>query len=261
LTNNGWRFSISELKKALSIERCLVINDFTALALSLPGLGKADVRALSGHSAASASQASLAVEGAPIAVLGPGTGLGVSGLFPIITGTNGSAKTSWRAIAGEGGHITLAAATDREAAVLERLRSRQAHISAEDVLSGAGLVRLYRAICEVEGFEQHRIEAHEISAAAIAKSDSACVLTVQQFSAFLGSVAGNLALTLGAKGGVYVGGGIVPKLGGAFDELMFRRRFEEKGRFIEYLRPIPTWVITAENPALVGASNALTWIE
>jgi glucokinase len=241
MTNGAWSFSISRLKQLLGLDRCLVINDFTALAMSLPALGATDLRGIGGG---------IAVKGAPLALLGPGTGLGVSGLLP---DTNGS----MRALSGEGGHVTLAASDDHEAAILALLRKRFSHVSAERVLSGAGLVNLHGAVCAVRGLQRGELNPAQITEAAIAKTDAACVETLQLFASFLGGVAGNLALTLGARGGLYVGGGIVPKMGNAFDAGLFRKRFDAKGRFEGYLQAVPTWVITAPTPALLGVSLAL----
>lgn len=238
-TNNDWSFSIAELKAALQVERCLVINDFTALALSLPALRPQDLKPLGGGTA---------VANAAIALIGPGTGLGVSGLLP--NGLGG-----WSAVSGEGGHVTLAATTAQETAVLEVLRRQFGHASAERVVSGPGLVNLYRALCEVRGESAHDYQPADITAAA--SNDTACQITLSLFASFLGNVAGNLALTLGTRGGVYVGGGIVPHLGAAFDADLFRAKFEDKGRFADYLRAMPAWLITASTPALTGASRAL----
>lgn len=241
MTNHPWSFSISELKRALGLDRCLVINDFTALAMSLPVLGAADLQTIGGG---------IAVADAAVGLLGPGTGLGVSGLTPDRSG-------GWSPMSAEGGHVTLAASDEREAALLSWLRVRLGHVSAERVLSGAGLVNLYQAICAVDGATAQNLRPADVTAAAKDGSDATCTATLAQFTAFLGNVAGNLALTLGARGGVYLGGGIVPRLGSAFDGALFRRHFEAKGRFCAYLAPIPTWVIVAPAPALLGASRAL----
>ncbi len=240
-TNNDWSFSISDLKNSLQVERCLVINDFTALALSLPALGQEDMQPLGGGTA---------IPSAPMALIGPGTGLGVSGLLP-------DGRGGWNAVSGEGGHVTLAATDALETKVLEILRAQFGHASAERVLSGPGLVNLYNALCTVRGEVARDLQPHEITLAARADGDAACLQTLSLFASFLGNVAGNLALTLGTRGGVYVGGGIVPQLGDAFDATLFRQKFEEKGRFVDYLRPIPAWLITASTPALIGASRAL----
>jgi len=240
-TNNQWSFSITELKAALQVQRCLVINDFTALALSLTARAPTDLKLLGGQPRA---------VDAPLALIGPGTGLGVSGLFP-------DGRGGFVPISGEGGHVTLAATDALEAAVLTHLRQQWGHASAERVLSGPGLVNLYQALCAVEGCVAQALRPEDVSAAALASTDSMCQKTVRLFASFLGNVAGNLALTLGARGGVYLGGGIVPQLAGAFDAALFRRKFEDKGRFGAYLNPIPVWLITASTPALLGASRAL----
>ncbi|MBK7281044.1 glucokinase [Candidatus Aalborgicola defluviihabitans] len=241
MTNSSWRFSISEFKEALGLERCLVINDFTALALSLPALKPVDLRAVGGG---------VAMPGAAIALLGPGTGLGISGL---VRGAGGG----YTALSGEGGHATLAAMDAQQAQLLGILRQRFSHVSAERVLSGAGLVNLYQALCTLHGCATRDLQPADVTDCAIAASDEQCVQTVRYFTQFLGGIAGNLALTLGALGGVYIGGGIVPRLGVAFDEALFRQSFEDKGRYRQMLVDIPVWVITASTPALVGASCAL----
>lgn len=241
MTNSSWQFSISGFQKALGLERCLVINDFTALALSLPALKPADLRAVGGGTA---------VAGATIALLGPGTGLGVSGLIPDAAGRYG-------ALSGEGGHATLAANDEQQAAIIGVLRKQFQHVSAERVLSGAGLVNLYRAICTLEGLAARDLQPSDVTDAAIARSDAQCVQAVQHFTQFLGSVAGNLALTLGSLGGLYIGGGVVPRLGDAFDAALFRQSFEDKGRYRGMLTAMPVWVITASTPALIGAGRAL----
>ncbi len=243
-TNNAWAFSIQAFQRALGLEHCLVINDFTALAMSLPALAATDLQAVG---------AGRAVANAPMALIGPGTGLGVSGLASQGPG-------QWSALSGEGGHATVAAADDFESDLLAVLRRQFDHVSAERVLSGNGLINLYNAVCALEGVVAAPVEAADVTDRALARSDAQCERAVQLFASFLGNVAGNLALTLGARGGVYIGGGIVPRLGASFDSQLFRRRFEEKGRFQEYLRPIPTWIITAQTPALIGASRALDFL-
>jgi glucokinase len=188
-----------------------------------------------------------------LGLIGPGTGLGVSGLLPGVT------PGTWLPLQGEGGHVTLAASTAREAAVLELLRQRHGHASAERAISGMGLEGLYSAVCTLDavaGFTP--LPAAEISRRALAASDVQCVEVLDLFCGFLGSVAGNLALTLGSRGGVYIGGGIVPRLGDAFARSRFRACFEDKGRFRAYLEAIPVFVIHADvSPALLGAARAL----
>ena len=242
MTNHHWSFSIAQLEQDLGVQRLAVINDFTALALSLPTLAGPDLRRIGPGQA---------VAGAPQALIGPGTGLGVSGLLPSPTG-------GCVAIAGEGGHVTLAAADDAEAAVLAWLRNRFGHASAERALSGPGLVNLYRAAAHLGGQPAPPLEPWEVIDSARAGTCAASRSAVDLFCSFLGSVAGNLALTLGARGGVYIGGGIVPRLLPELEGSRFRQRFEGKGRFQGYLAAIPTWVIdAAESPAFMGASRAL----
>jgi glucokinase len=244
MTNSHWSFSIDAVRRELGFERLVVINDFTALALALPDLAPGDLRQLGGGAP---------VADAPLALVGPGTGLGVSGLVP-----SGEAGR-WVALQGEGGHVTLAATSAREAAVLQVLRDRFGHASAERAVSGQGLEALHAALCALDGVANPApLPAAEISRHALAASDPRCVEALDLFCAFLGNVAGNLALTLGARGGVYIGGGIVPRLGDAFTRSRFRACFEDKGRFRAYLAAIPVYVIHAEvSPALLGAARAL----
>ena len=244
MTNSHWSFSIEAVRRELGFERFVVINDFTALALAIPDLPTDELRQLGGGAA---------VHGAPLGLIGPGTGLGVSGLVP------STEPGRWVALQGEGGHVTLAASNAREAAVLQVLHDRFGHASAERAVSGQGLEALHDALCTLDGVSNTAaLPAAEISRRALAASDSRCVETLDLFCAFLGVVAGNLALTIGARGGVYIGGGIVPRLGDAFTNSRFRACFEDKGRFRSYLQAIPVYVIHAEvSPALLGAARAL----
>jgi glucokinase len=244
MTNSHWSFSISALQAELGFERLRVINDFTALALALPDLTPAELRQLGGGAP---------VPRSAIGLIGPGTGLGVSGLLP------GPTAGAWVPLEGEGGHVTLAAASEREAAVLRVLRERFGHASAERAVSGMGLEALHAALATLDApGGTSTLPAAEITARALAGSDARCTEAVALFCSFLGSVAGNLALTLGARGGVYIGGGIVPRLGALFEGSAFRERFEAKGRFRDYLAQIPVFVIHASvSPALLGAARAL----
>ena len=244
MTNSHWSFSISALQAELGFERLRVINDFTALALALPDLQPSELRQLGGGAV---------VAGEPIGLVGPGTGLGVSGLLP------GATPGSWVPLQGEGGHVTLAAADAREEAVLRVLRERFGHASAERAVSGMGLEALQAALTTLDApGTTTTLPAADITARALAGSDQRCTEAVALFCSLLGSVAGNLALTLGARGGVYIGGGIVPRLGALFEASAFRERFEAKGRFRAYLAQIPVFVIHASvSPALLGAARAL----
>lgn len=239
-TNNHWSFSIEETRQRLGFERLQLLNDFTALAMSLPHLQVNELRQVGGGQA---------VPDAAIAVLGPGTGLGVSGLVP-----NG--RGGWIPIAGEGGHVTCAAATARELDVLKVAQQWAPHISTERLISGFGLPTLYRAVAQLQGVVPQDLDAAQIGEQGVAGSCPVCRETMEIFCSMLGTAAGNLALTLGARGGVYIGGGIVPRLGDFFTQSKFRERFESKGRFVDYMSAIPTFVIEAKYPALVGAAQA-----
>lgn len=246
LTNAHWSFSRAELQAGLGLEQLLLLNDFEALALALPRLRADQLRAWPGASVAAAT----AVSGT-LAVIGPGTGLGVAGVVPT--------RGGWQALPGEGGHTTLAAADDFEAALLAQVRRDFAHVSAERLLSGIGLPLLQRAVLAVRGeaLPEAPLSTEAIVERGLAGSDAACSATLDAFCALLGGFAGNVALTLGARGGVYIGGGIVPRLGERFFASRFRERFEAKGRFRGYLQDIPTALITDTLVALDGAAHAL----
>ncbi len=241
MTNHHWSFSIQHLQQVLSLRQLKVINDFTALALALPSLSSDQKIQIGGLKPLPQS---------PIALLGAGTGLGVSGLIPC--------GNQWLPIAGEGGHVSLAAQTAQEFQVLARIRNQYGHASAERILSGQGLIDLHLALSALQGHSAQALSAGEISQRALKDQDPLCLACLEMFAGFLGSVAGDLALTLGARGGVYIGGGIVPRFLGWFETSSFRQRFEAKGRFAAYLRDIPIWVIQAqESPALQGVARAL----
>ncbi len=239
LTNHPWSFTRTGLKQRFGWDRLVVVNDFAANALSLPWLGPEDFHAVGDGETR---------DNAAMAILGPGTGLGVSGLLP-------AGEGNWVPLQGEGGHVTLSAENAREAAVIGVLRDRFGHCSAERVLSGDGLVNLYETLSGLDGLKADGLKAAQITDEAAIAANPKCREAVEMFCGMLGSVAGNLALTLGARGGVYIAGGIVPRLGQRFAASPFRRRFEEKGRFRSYLAAIPTRVIVHRNPALVALAR------
>ncbi|HZX27920.1 MAG TPA: glucokinase [Telluria sp.] len=234
MTNHHWSFSIAALKQELALESLLVVNDFAALALSLPHLADGD---------RSQVGAGGRLPGRPIGLIGPGTGLGVAGLVP--------AGDRWVALASEGGHATFSPVGQFEADVLRQLESEHGHVSAERLLSGAGLEVLHRCL------SGESLRAAEITSHAVERRCPACVSTVETFCGILGTVAGNVALTLGATGGMYIGGGIVPRLGPLFFDSPFRARFENKGRLRPYMERIPTYLITHKFPAFLGVSALL----
>lgn len=239
MTNHVWQFSAAHTKQQLRLRRLIILNDFTALAMAVRRLEGADLEQVGGGKAAPNSA---------IAVIGPGTGLGVSGLIP--------SGQHWIPLQGEGGHVTLSVMNELEVEVLQQLQQRFSHVSAERVLSGPGLVTLYDALCGVHGVVPEVLTPPEITKRAQQASCRMCLETVGMFCALLGTMAGNLVLTLGALGGAYIGGGIAPGLGPMFTSSRFRDRFEDKGRFTEYVSRVPTFLIKAELPALLGLASA-----
>lgn len=241
LTNHPWSFSIRDVQDRLRLSSLKVVNDFTAVALSVPLLTDADQVTVGGGDP---------VEDTPIAVLGAGTGLGVSALIPH--------SGRWEALATEGGHVTMAAATEREAAVLAWLRGRFGHVSAERVLSGPGIVNLHAALRGLAGqTEEEDITPSEVSRRALS-GDPLEREVLDMFFAMLGTIAGNLAISLGAMGGVVIAGGIVPKLLPTFLASGFYPRFIDKGRFRSYLEKIPVKVTIHPYPAFLGLTGLVT---
>jgi glucokinase len=237
LTNSPWAFSIEETRKALGLERLIVINDFSAQALAIPAL-TARERLQIGDGEP--------VEGAPIGVIGPGTGLGVGGLLWV--------GGRWQPVASEGGHVSFAPRDEVDAAVWAQLRRRFRHVSNERVLSGPGLVNLATALAAIEGQELRIEDPREVTRRAKAGRCRFCSEALDRFSGLLGAAAGDLALTLCAQGGVYIGGGLVKRLGSLFNAERFRASFVAKGRFEDYLRAVPTYLVTRRDPGLLGAA-------
>jgi glucokinase len=239
MTNHVWQFSAAQTRERLGLRRLIVLNDFTALAMAVRHLPQRELRQMGGGRAS---------PNMPMAVIGPGTGLGVSGLIP--TGKH------WIPLQGEGGHVTLSVMNEREMAVFAQLHQRFSHVSAERVLSGPGLVNLYDALCALEGVVPEVLAPRDVARRAKEASCRICLEAVSMFCALLGTMAGNLVLTLGAVGGVYIGGGVVPSLGVLFTSSHFRDRFEDKGRYADYLAAVPTYVIHSALPAFIGLAHA-----
>ena len=239
LLNIDWQFSQKAFAEALGFERLIVLNDFEALAHALPVLGESDCHRVGGGDFEA---------GMPKAVVGPGSGLGVGSIVP--------AGDDWIAIGGEGGHVTLAPQTDTEARVIDDYRDESGHCSAEKLLSGPGLTRIHSSLARHRGSEGPELAPDAITAARAA-GDALAVASCELFFALLGAVAGNLALTLGARGGVYIGGGIVPRMTDAIDTSAFRERFVGKGRYRGYLEKIATPVIMTDTPAFLGLRRVL----
>jgi glucokinase len=240
MTNHPWSFSITELRQRLGLDVLRVINDFTAVALAVPHLRAADLEPIGGG---------VAVADAPIAVIGPGTGLGVS----VLMRGHGAQVI---ALETEGGHATCPPLNDHESAVLATMRRRFGHVSAERCISGPGLVNLYRALAELDGRTPELFSPADVTENA-ADGSLLCLAATDMFCALLGTVTANLALSVGARGGVYIGGGIVPRLGALFNPSRFRQRFEDKGRFSDYLKRVPINLILHPTPALIGLAALL----
>ncbi|AQG98038.1 glucokinase [Burkholderia sp. KK1] len=241
MTNHDWSFSIEATRRALGFDTLLVVNDFTALAMALPGLTDAQREQIGGGARR---------QNSVIGLLGPGTGLGVSGLIP--------ADDRWIALGSEGGHATFSPFDEREDLVMRFARRKFPHVSFERVCAGQGLELIYRALAERDKVSvADDFTAADVTHRAL-QGEALALQTVNCFCAILGTFAGNIAVTLGALGGIYIGGGIVLKLGELFHKSPFRERFEAKGRFQQYLSGIPTYIITAEYPAFLGVSAILS---
>jgi len=239
MTNHAWAFSIKDTARSIGLGQLRVINDFMALAYAVPQLAAADSFKVGGGDAQ---------KNMPIGIIGPGTGLGVAE----VVFSDGKPVP----IATEGGHVTMPAANAREFALFEWLKaSKYHHISAERVVSGKGLVNLYQAVCGVDGLNLPEKTPADITKAALDGSCKVCVEVLDLFCHFLGVCAGNLALSYGAMGGIYIAGGIVPQLGDYFVKSRFRDSFLDKGRFRGYVERIPTFVVTHPYPGLEGLKS------
>lgn len=241
MTNLPWSFSRAELKKRFNLTTFEVINDYTALALATSQIdddGLASV--VAGERNPQGNKA----------IFGPGSGLGVAGLV--------YSNHGWLPISSEGGHVNMAASTEFEADILRYLMGKHDHVSAEICLSGPGIQNLYEAVCHVRGAEHRDLSAADISAAALENSDPQCYEALSVFCALLGTHAGNLVLTYGAKGGAYITGGIIPRFVDFLRESAFAERFKNKGVMSKYLEDVPVDVVVHEQPAFLGAA---AWME
>lgn len=240
-TNSPWVINRQEVSRRLNGAKIDIINDFTAV-----GHAVADLKAQDWHQIG----AGVSLANKPIAILGPGTGLGVSALVP--------AGTGYQVLDGEGGHVDFAPVDVQEIAVLQVLTRRFGRVSAERLLSGAGLLNIYSALAELAGQSIVQQTPEQMTSAALDGLDPLAMQSLHMFCRVLGSVAGNLALTLGAKGGVYIAGGIVPRFIGFLEQSDFRQRFESKGRFQSYLADVSVRVVTKNNLGLYGAVKKLS---
>ncbi len=237
LTNRDWTFSAESLRKAARARRFKLLNDFEALAWSLPHIAEADLVQLGGTRL---DKPHLKV------VLGPGTGLGGAMLTPKPDG-------GWMPIPGELGHMTLPVTTSEELALKDRIVGKDKFAEVEDVLTGPGMLALYKAIAD----EPSLATPEAVMQAGLAGSDAAAVKTLDHFMTFLMRLAGDAAMGLQARGGVYLAGGIVPSLAGKLKAPKYREVFEDKGRISGVMKPIPVYVITDKFPAFKGCAAAL----
>lgn len=239
LTNSPWRVSEAELQ-TLGLNPVRLINDFEALAWGAPVIPEEELASLGGPAAGDPRAA--------IAVLGPGTGFGVSALARDLQGRE-------IAMPSEGGHACFPPGDPIEDEILRILRRRYDRVSIERLICGPGLLNMHRALAEIDGRETHIDDPAEITREALENPNSPCGATLARFCAILGAVAGDIALTMGARGGVYIAGGIAPRILPFLKASPFRERFERKGRFADYMKAIPTRVILHKHAALLGAAR------
>ncbi|WP_297793464.1 glucokinase [uncultured Marinobacter sp.] len=241
MTNNHWRFDSEDVRRQFGWRAFKVINDFTAMALGVPHVpGDKLIHVCGGPGDARR----------PRLVIGPGTGLGVSGLVPLQHG--------WVPLMTEGGHVDFAPTDDAEMAILRILKARFGRVSVERILCGQGLLNLYQAHAEIQGLAAPLDAPEKITAAALEQTDSLARQTLRHFCEILGRVAGNGVLTLGSTGGVYLCGGILPRFIDFFLESPFQKGFEDKGRMRPLLEATPVYVVTEGYTGLLGAAEALT---
>lgn len=239
-TNSHWRLSRKAFCDTLQVEHLLLINDFTAMALGMTRLQDGEFKAVCPGTADPERAA---------VVIGPGTGLGVGTLLHTGAG-------QFVALPGEGGHVDLPVGNAREAQLRQHIQDEIGHVSAETILSGGGLLRLYQAICAVDGHAPTLNTPAAVTSAALS-GDPVARAVIDQFCRFLGRVAGNNVLTVGGRGGVYIVGGVIPRFIDLFLASGFAESFSDKGCMSEYFQGIPVWVVTAEFSGLIGAGVAL----
>lgn len=241
MTNHHWAFSVSAAKQTLGLTTLLMVNDFSALAMAVPSLKVNELRKIGGGYARKDSV---------IGILGAGTGLGVGVLV--------ADQGAWKSLQSEGGHVAFSPSDEREIAVLRYCWEQYQHVSTERLASGPGITLIHAALAASAGRVIDHTLTTEMIVAQGLQGDAVCLETLDCFCGMLGTFAANLAVTLFTQGGIYIGGGVVPRLGSFFARSSFRERFEKKGRFSDFTAQIPTYVITAQQPAFTGASVLLT---
>ncbi len=248
MTNLSWLFSIAEMESHFGLKKLEVINDFTAQACAINHLSEKDLLPIKMPSSSNEVSHSQCLGNK--AILGPGTGLGVAGLVCTPAG--------YFPVSGEGGHVDLAPSTDKEIKILQSLQKKMPHISAETLLCGPGLLALYSEVVKLNGRTEICQLPDEVTRNALAKSDEDCVEALSIFCALLGSFSGNVALTLGARSGVYLSGGILPQIREFLLASDFVVRFENKGAMSNFVGDISVSLITHDQPALIGAAAWLS---
>jgi glucokinase len=243
-TNLDWRVSEVDLLAAFELEAVNLINDFAAQALAAPRLEPENLRAI--------GPKMRGADYSPIVVLGAGSGFGVAGMARSERGDI--------AIPCEGGHAGFAPYDDVELEIWKRLQAKHHRVSIERLLSGPGMFDLYQALGDIEGREADLGDEKAVLEASVA-GDALAGAAIDRFCAIFGSVAGDFALAFGARGGVFISGGIAPRMADQLGRSGFRSRFEDKGRLSDYVRDIPTQLIVHPYPALVGAARQLAQME
>ena len=244
MVNSPWHGQLmSETKKNLNIENIIFLNDFHALALSIPHIKQDNLIQCGGTEAPNPNK--------PIAIIGPGTGLGMATLIRHPLG-------DYLAIPAEGGRSSFAPTNEEELELWKFARSKFKHVSVERFLCGPGLQLIHKGLCHIHGEDTHATPTPaQITLRGINKTDSICTHTINIFCHMLGTVASNLATMVNAFGGVYIGGGIIPKMVDYFLHSEFRKNFEAKGRYHEHLAKIPVYIIMDTFAAFLGASYAI----
>lgn len=240
MTNHSWAFSQEALKNRLKLDALFVINDFTAVAHSLPGLSSEQVVQIG---------TGTPVENGNIAVFGPGTGLGVEHITMTTSG--------WQTLDGEGGHVDFAPVDETDVIVWRYLQKKDGRASAEELMSGRGIVNIYTALALDAGVDVAFTEPAGITENALTNQCDICVRTLTQFCRVMGSFAGNLALNMATTGGIFIGGGIANRFVDFIQQSDFRARFEAKGQMKHYVKDIPTFLIAEPDHGLLGAAAYL----
>jgi glucokinase len=250
MTNNHWAFNLQQMQQKLELKQFKLLNDFTAMAYGTLYVEESEKILI--------QKGTAHYNTSPRLVIGPGTGLGVSSLIPGNDASNSA--LSWQATATEGGHISFAAQNELEVKILGKLQQRYQRVSAERILSGSGIVALYQVLCDINNVAVQFENAAQVTQAALAdgdNTDAIALLTLKKFCEILGAVVGDIALAQGARGGIYLCGGILPRIQDFFINSQFSQSMCNKGRMSNYLSEIPVWLCDAKYPGLVGAAGAL----